>query len=153
MRVYFLRHGIAQDRELDLPDAERNLVEKGIQKTIDGAKRFKALGVAPTIIYTSPLNRAYQTAEIVARELGCELVKDERLAEGFHSRNLGDLIKEHGAGDLMVVGHEPSLSMTISNIISGGDIIMKKGGLARVDLQRTDPPRGELVWLLPPHTQ
>jgi hypothetical protein len=28
--------------------------------------------------------------------------------------------------------------------------VAKKGGLARVDLQSSAPPEGELVWLIPP---
>ena len=35
----------------------------------------------PTIIYTSPLDRAWQTAQIIATRLGVPLAIDERLAE------------------------------------------------------------------------
>jgi phosphohistidine phosphatase len=48
----------------------------------------------------------------------------------------------------MLVGHEPDFSRTISALIGGGRVVMKKGGLARVDVESIDPPDGELVWLV-----
>jgi phosphohistidine phosphatase len=50
----------------------------------------------------------------------------------------------------MLVGHEPDFSLTISALIGGGKVILKKGGLARVDITTIDALQGELVWLLPP---
>jgi phosphohistidine phosphatase SixA len=50
----------------------------------------------------------------------------------------------------MIVGHEPDFSRTISQLIGGGDVIMRKGGLARVDIKSGNQQRGELVWLLTP---
>jgi hypothetical protein len=38
----------------------------------------------------------------------------------------------------------------VSKLISGGEIVMKKGGLARVDLFSRAPLRGALVWLFAP---
>jgi phosphohistidine phosphatase len=51
---------------------------------------------------------------------------------------------------MMLVGHEPDFSLTISALTGGGRILLKKGGLARVDLTSSEPLQGELVWLLPP---
>jgi phosphohistidine phosphatase SixA len=48
----------------------------------------------------------------------------------------------------MVVGHEPDFSSVIGQLIGSGSVVMRKGGLARVDI--TNPMRGELVWLLTP---
>jgi phosphohistidine phosphatase len=50
----------------------------------------------------------------------------------------------------MLVGHEPSFSQVIGQLIGGGRIVMKKGGLARVDVNSIDTLPGELVWLLAP---
>ena len=50
----------------------------------------------------------------------------------------------------MVVGHEPDFSATVAELIGGGDIVMKKGGLARVDVTAPVAGGGELVWLLAP---
>jgi phosphohistidine phosphatase len=109
------------------------------------------------VIATSPLTRAHETAEIVARSLG---QKDrfevwDDLAPGgdlaticYHAAQSG----EHAA--ILIVGHEPSLSMLISRIISGYDIssiVLAKGGLAKIRNYSFDKrPAGDLQWLLTP---
>ncbi|MBZ0288948.1 MAG: hypothetical protein K8I30_15125, partial [Anaerolineae bacterium] len=52
--------------------------------------------------------------------------------------------------EIMFVGHEPDFSTAVSKLIGGGEIVMKKGGMARVDLFSTTPLRGALVWVIPP---
>ena len=154
MRVYFLRHGKAEDRA-----AWRGATPTGRSRPRArrscGARRS---GSAPwtsrsTLIVTSPLARARRTAEIVADELGLggRLVEDDRLAPGFDLRRLEQVLAAHGpAGAVMVVGHEPDFSETIAELIGGGDVVMKKGGLARVDVTAPAAGGGQLVWLLTP---
>jgi phosphohistidine phosphatase len=118
------------------------------------------VAAAPTIerleldlkaILTSPLVRARQTAEVVAERLGVKAIEEPALAPGFNARRLQDVLKRYpDAGALMLVGHEPDFSRTIAQLIGGGRVEMKKGGLARVDLESIDSPRGRLVWLLAP---
>ena len=111
------------------------------------------MDLALDLIVTSPLARAYRTAEIVADELGLggRLAVDARLAHGFDVRRLEQLLAAHApAQSVMVVGHEPDFSATVSELIGGGDVVMKKGGLARVDVTAPVAGGGELVWLLTP---
>jgi phosphohistidine phosphatase len=150
MRIYFLRHGLAEDRSPKKPDAERVLTKEGIRKIELSVKKFAALDIHPSAIYTSPLVRAYQTAEIVAKNLKCPLYTRELLAPGFDPDKLQKLLEDFTEDELMVVGHEPDFSYTVSKVIGGGSIIMKKGGLARVDFQTKSLLKGSLVWLLTP---
>lgn len=151
MRLYFLRHAIAQDRTPGLSDADRQLIPEGIRKTEQLALQLNAYNVTPTIIYTSPLARALQTAEIIAAHIEVPVQATELLAPGFNSRALQMLVDQHKFDeDLLLVGHEPDFSQTISQIIGGGNITVKKGGLARVDVLNQHPLHGTLVWLLSP---
>ena len=50
----------------------------------------------------------------------------------------------------MVVGHEPDFSLTIAELIGGGCVEMKKGGLARIDVAGPGLEDGVLEWLLTP---
>jgi phosphohistidine phosphatase len=105
------------------------------------------------LILTSPLTRAFQTAEIVAEKLSLtnNLIKDQRLSPGFDTTQLVAVLDDYPDQDLMMlVGHEPDFSLTISSIIGGGNLVCKKGGLARVNLYSRSPLTGELVWLVPP---
>jgi phosphohistidine phosphatase SixA len=78
-------------------------------------------------------------------------VEDVRLAHGFDVRALGKIAAAYpDAEQLMVIGHEPEFSVTVSSVIGGGDVAMKKGGIARVDLPEGSLKRGVLTWLVTP---
>jgi phosphohistidine phosphatase len=87
----------------------------------------------------------------VADQLGLKVIDDDQLAPGFGVDRLRDVLRRYpNAESIMLVGHEPSFSATISQLIGGGQIVMKKGGLARVDVDSIDSLHGELIWLLTP---
>lgn len=154
MKLYFLRHGLAEDRaEWQGADFERPLTEEGKEKMKREAATIANLGLEIDLIVTSPLARAYQTAEIVAKKLDLldKLITDGRLSPGFRHGALGRLIRAYPkAATLMLVGHEPDFSATISYLIGGGRIDCKKGSLACVDIPDPSRLRGDLMWLLPP---
>lgn len=154
MDLFFLRHGEAQGREeWKGDDEERPLSEEGAARMRREAKTLAGLSLGVSLILSSPLVRALETAEIVAAALGLKdsPLTDRRLAPGFNATALREILSEHaGAAALLLVGHEPDFSETIEACIGGGRVECKKGGLARLDI--TDPlrPRGSLLWLLPP---
>jgi phosphohistidine phosphatase len=154
MEVYFLRHGEAgKSSRGEGGDAARRLTEEGIARMQREAVFMHGLRLRPEVILTSPLARARQTAEIVARELGLAdaLAVDERLSPGFGPEELREILREHrGAAALMLVGHEPDFSATIAACVHGGRVECKKGSLARVDFDHPDALSGTLAWLLPP---
>ena len=153
-RIYFLRHGKAAPRATWADDdGLRPLTPEGEALMRREAKGIRRLGLTPDVIIASSLVRARQTAEIVAEALGARdrLVEDARLAHGFDARCLERLAAERSeATQLMVVGHEPEFSATIAELIGGGCVDMKKGGLARVDVAGPGLEDGVLAWLLTP---
>jgi phosphohistidine phosphatase len=153
MKLYFLRHGRADRSAWTGMDFERPLTEEGKESMAQEADRIHQLDLGLDAILTSPLVRALQTAEIIAERMNALdlLVVDERLEPGFGSSDLAEILEEHPQADeIMLVGHEPDFSETISYLIGGGTIVCKKGSLARVDLVDAGPMAGELVWLVPP---
>ena len=150
MRLYFMRHAIAQDATAEIPDEKRQLTDKGISNTQQAARAIKAFGLQPNRFYTSPLTRAYETADIVGKALGITPEVRKELSPGFSIHAVELLTQGLGEDDeVLFVGHEPDMSMTISSL-SGGRVIMKRGGLARVDIIAREPMLGELVWLIAP---
>ncbi len=153
-RIYFLRHGKAAPRATwEGDDGLRPLTPAGEDLMRREAKGMRRLGLTPDVILTSPLVRALRTAEIVAEALGARdrLVEEARLARGFDARCLERIAAERPeAAELMVVGHEPEFSATIAELIGGGFVDMKKGGLARVDVGGPGLEDGVLAWLLTP---
>ncbi|MEO7913667.1 MAG: phosphohistidine phosphatase SixA [Roseiflexaceae bacterium] len=152
MELYFLRHGIAADvGPAGQGDAGRPLTKEGIAKMQAGARGMHRLGVRLDALLSSPLVRAHETAAIVARELGLELQLAEKLAPGCDLAQLFALLGEYrGAERVMMVGHEPDFSSLIGALTGGSQVLMKKGSLARVDIERLEQSIGVLTWLLPP---
>lgn len=152
--LYFLRHGQAGNRtEWQGDDSARPLTTDGKRRMQREAAAIRALGVSPDVILSSPLVRAQQTAEILAEglDLHDRLVTDPRLGPGFDARQLKALLAAHrDASTLLLVGHEPDFSQTISGLIGGGRLDLKKGGLALVELEDRAALTGRLLWLLPP---
>ncbi|MGO9309073.1 MAG: phosphohistidine phosphatase SixA [Spirochaetia bacterium] len=154
MELYFLRHGDAGAAEgWKGSDSERPLSSEGIARMEKEAAAIARLRPTFDVILTSPLVRARQTADIVAKKmhLATVTVVEERLAPGFAAAELeGILAERHALQGLLLVGHEPDFSRVISACIGGGRVECKKGSLARVDIDAPPALAGTLVWLLPP---
>ena len=153
MILYFLRHGLAGDKtKWQSDDGLRPLTQEGSASMIKTAETLAAMNLKLDIIISSPLVRAYQTAEIAARRLGMldSLIKDERLSPGVGIQGLSGILEDHFGNDaIMLVGHEPDFSGMLTTLIDGGKLVLQKGGLARVDLVDKKPLLGKLIWLLP----
>ena len=152
MKLYFFRHGHAEEADgPEFDDFTRRLTDKGIERTKAAARALLKLGVKPTTLFSSPRARARQTADILAQVLGVTVDVREEVGFGFTIDHIGPLIAETETNaEVMFVGHEPDLSATVSKLVSGGEIVMKKGGMARVDLFSRAPLRGALIWVIPP---
>jgi phosphohistidine phosphatase len=111
-------------------------------------KFLSRLKVKPTLVVTSPLPRASQTAEIAAEQLKTKLRQDEALEPGFGITELRTVLKRHHSRALMLVGHEPDFSSVIS-ALTGASIKLSKAGVALVDFDR-ETEKGRLLWLFPP---
>ena len=154
LSLYFLRHGQAENRaDWHGDDSKRPLTVEGIHRMEREAAGIKRLRLPLGLIITSPLVRAYQTAELVAKASGgsTRFIPDNRLSPGFGPTQLRAIVREHRkAKGLMVVGHEPDFSETISQVTGGGRIAMKKGALAYLEIEDSASLQGVLVWLIPP---
>jgi phosphohistidine phosphatase len=152
VQLIFLRHGPAGSKsEWQGADGQRPLTDDGRAVVQQAAALLARAELTVDALLSSPLTRARQTAEIAAAALGCpdRLVDDERLAHGFDRKRLAAIVAEHsGAETLLLVGHEPEFSAVIGQL-TGGTVVIKKAGVARVDLDE-QTMRGTLVWLLPP---
>ena len=83
MKVLFVRHGIAEDRELyftkGLSDELRPLTQKGRKQLKKMGLWLKDRNIEIDEIWTSPLVRAQQTTEVLSQVYSCAKVfeKDE----------------------------------------------------------------------------
>ena len=159
MNLYFMRHGIAADRApgATADDRSRVLTPKGIKRIEREAAGLNRLALSFDRILSSPLERARQTAKIVAQALQMEdrLEEIEQLAPDHSVRDLlTGLAAYAGEKHILLVGHEPLLSRTVAFLLSGkagANIQLKKGALCCLELDGTPPHKsGMLRWVLAP---
>jgi phosphohistidine phosphatase len=148
MQLYFLRHGEADWPDWKKSDDERPLTKRGRKEMHEVANFLFRRKVRPSLIVTSPLPRASQTAEIAAKELSVKLRTDELLTKGFGMDELRKLWKRHRAKSLMLVGHEPDFTNIISKL-TGAALKLSKAGVALLDVD-VETEEGRLLWLFPP---
>ena len=137
MIVVLMRHAHAIEGSAALADADRWLSGKGRKVARKVSAWLAKPKRRPRAIWTSPLVRSVQTAEILAG--ACELVDTVSVApELSPGRDPGDLLRilsaHEGPSPIALVGHEPSLSLIATSLLSdpswGG---FRKGGVLAVE--------------------
>jgi phosphohistidine phosphatase len=156
MEIYILRHGIAEEANSGMRDADRALTPEGAKKLQPVMRRARAIDVQPPVILTSPYRRALETAQVAAEALRGEpkLVESRALTPDSSPELVWDEIRNHKSDpQIMIVGHEPLLSSVYAYLLGAASvqIDVKKGSLGRIDVDRfTGQPRGILRWLIHP---
>src|SRR5438045_7381114 len=143
MDLYLLRHAAAGEAQRD---EDRELTERGHQQSRAVAAGIAWLNPGLDAILPSPLPRAAQTAQPVAKTLGRRLETVDALAPGHDPAEALALLAGRG-NCLLLVGHEPQLS-GIAQLATGGRVHMRKAMLAHIEMQSADRADGELAWLL-----
>ena len=157
MKLYILRHGDAVEHgDPRYNENARPLTRKGVQRTRQLAHALRRMRIRFDVIRSSPLVRAKQTAEIVARGLRQEFSLTDALKPSANLRELVEDLNALGpvAGSVLLVGHEPYLGNFVSLICTGGldlPLKLKKGGLVRLEVEHLSPAKcAVLEWLIQP---
>ena len=158
-RLLLVRHAIAEDRaefaRTGRPDDERPLTDKGIRRMRLAARGlFGELGDL-TVLATSPLARAIETAEILSEAFdGIRVERVPALAAGPHEAFLDWVRDVAGTGTVAAVGHEPYLGAWTSWLLAGpaADFVsFRKGGACLLEFpHRIEPGAAVLRWHLAP---
>lgn len=133
--LWLLRHAEAAD---GTPDDQRPLTARGMSHATDAGLTLQRLGVHLDLCMTSPKLRALQTAQLACEPLGVPVTVEPAL--GGEPFDVHELVA--GLDDVLLVGHDPSFSMTLHDL-TGAQSRMRKGGLAGIS-------KGELLVLLRP---
>lgn len=154
MDLYVLRHAAAVDgASFAGPDADRPLTPEGREKFVALAEVLARLGVRPRHLWSSPLVRARQTAEILAKALDVSRVEEtDILACGARPRRVIELASSAGEGPAIVVGHEPDLGELVATAIGAeAPLPLQKGAVAGLSFEEAvKAGRGRLfLWLTP----
>ena len=160
MNLYLVRHAIAVDRGSPAfeDDSQRPLTDRGAAKMMQIAAGLRHMGIDIDLILSSPHLRARQTAEILAKSyhIPDKLMLTPALLPEAPASQIVNEINEKFTHfmNVVLVGHEPSLSNLISTLISGDptlNITLKKGGVCRLSVEQLCYDRcATIEWLLYP---
>lgn len=130
MKIYFIRHGEAEIYADD--DFKRKLTTLGKKKLEESFKAFanNLKDKRSYKIYSSPLERAKETAEILAKHLDSNFEVKEYLAGG----RIKDILKSLDPDENYIfVSHEPFISNWIYHL-TGDMKIISRGSINLVEI-------------------
>ena len=140
--MFLIRHAAAVDETIDRRDPFRPLTPEGREQARSLGDRLRWHDCHPTHIWTSPLVRAVQTAELVAAGLQLPIAVDvlPALAPGESARAVVAALQTlPPAAHVVLVGHEPGLS-GIATVLLGNEL----PALAKAEAVRVID--GQLRW-------
>ena len=137
MRLIFLRHGLAEghfSRDQD-KDFERELTLEGVKRLHKTFKLFKKVELSIDVIFSSPLSRAIQTAELFwsyYKDADLEMMADLDILDD--PRHLVEYISFLPTdGCYAFVGHDPHITKVIAALLAlhpeHDFMTIKKGGI------------------------
>src|ERR1043165_4907686 len=106
MQLYLVRHADATPGD---PDELRPLSDEGREQARELGERLRGDGVEPDVVLTSPLLRARETGEALAKATGSTHETDARLAPGATADSVREAVSGRGES-VVVVGHQPDCS-------------------------------------------
>jgi len=156
--IYVMRHGKSDWSSPGASDHERPLKKRGRDAARRVGRFLTRIGEAPQLVIVSSAVRARTTGEIAYEAGGWEaelrvvpeLYEASTGAVAEIIRNVSDEVER-----ILTVGHQPTCSIFVSELIGGGAPAFPTATIARVDLHLGSwgslrPNSGELKWLINP---
>ena len=113
-KLFIIRHGKSSWDNEGLDDIDRPLAERGIRGADTMARRLMDRGLVPDLLFTSPANRAINTALIMARiwELDpSSLQVHDEIYMAYVSEILEVIARApDGVRNLAIFGHNPTFT-------------------------------------------
>jgi phosphohistidine phosphatase len=114
-RLTLLRHGQAQASDTCAEDFERELTRRGTIEAREIAARIVHRNLIPDLILVSPAERAWSTAEIVAKACEIDIAQQVQCARELYlapPETIWRLLARSAANlrHILICGHNPGLS-------------------------------------------
>lgn len=153
--LYLLRHAKAESFSRDKKDFDRAIDEFGYREIDIVASIWKEKGEIPSLVLSSSALRTRTTAEKMADALGVapqNLVLEPKL----YNAPLGEYNNQifhlpNNVHSVMMVGHNPAMSLLLNYLSADAHVEMPTCGLARIDFELNDwryvsSGMGKLAW-------
>lgn len=149
-----VRHAKSSWKDASLSDRDRPLNGRGERDAPDMGKRIREHGIRPSLIVSSPANRAWTTAKIIAHAINYprEFLQRE---DGLYLASLDEILdivvaQDNGFNNLMVVGHNPGMTDFANFLVPGLTNNLQTTGVVSVEIDQDnwslyDRPAAELL--------
>lgn len=137
MHVLLVRHAEAAPGQ---PDDLRPLTPNGREQARRLGERLREDGVHADVVLTSPLLRARETGQLIARKLGAEVAVAEELAPGATAESLARAVRDAtgpSAGTVIAVGHQPDCGRIAAALTGEPEPAFPPAGSLAVSLHST----------------
>lgn len=155
MELCIVRHAIAEERGGRFrDDRERPLTDRGKQRMREAAAGLQLL-FEPQAVVSSPLRRAVETASILQEAYGLRRMEVHNSLATGEDEELIDFLGRLKCERIVVVGHEPHVSGTLSYLLTGRPERVRsqwrKGAAALLSCPgEPGPGKFALTWMLQP---
>lgn len=158
--IYLLRHAEAESAAYYDDDHDRELTTQGYRDARRLGRFLAATDQIPDRFVTSTAVRARQTTEALPE--GGQWMSDVplRASHTLYQAESADVLEEiQSAGTqdraILLVGHEPTWSTTVSQLIGAANVSLPAGTCVRIDMHaddwsNVDFGEGTLRWMIPP---
>jgi phosphohistidine phosphatase len=155
--LVILRHG-KSDWSAVVDDADRPLARRGRKAAQAMGEFLTRAGQVPDAVVTSVARRAADTASLAAVAGGwtCEL----RVSDALYGADAPGVLtvaraEPDATARLLLVGHEPTASETVTLLVGGGDHRVPTAAVAGIELavdrwRDVEPGCGRLLYRVPP---
>jgi phosphohistidine phosphatase len=157
--VYLIRHALAHKRDQERwpDDSRRPLMPEGEEGFVGAARGLARVVPEVEVLLSSPYERAWRTAEILAEQAGWPAPEKLPALEPDIPPEKVVIALETYAGkqSIALVGHRPSLHELAVYLLTGdagsADMKIKKGGVACIEFDAAPKAgAGKLRWLFTP---
>ncbi|HYZ05828.1 MAG TPA: phosphohistidine phosphatase SixA [Rubrobacter sp.] len=159
MYLYLVRHAVAHERDSERwpDDNRRPLTPEGEEEFVGAARGLAHVVSEVKVLLSSPYERAWRTAEILAEQTGWPAPeKLPALEPDVPPEKVVIALETYAEKQsIALVGHRPGLHELAVYLLTGdaggADMKIKKGGVACVEFD--DAPKagaGKLRWLFTP---
>jgi phosphohistidine phosphatase len=157
--VYLIRHAVAHKREQERwpDDSRRPLTPEGEEEFQVAARGLARVVPEVELLLSSPYERAWRTAEILAEQAGWPVPEKHPALEPDvpPEKVVMALQTYQGKQSIALTGHRPCLPelavYMLTSDVGGADMKIKKGGVVCIECD--DAPKagaGKLRWLFTP---
>lgn len=155
-QIVLFRHGIAEHRAAPAEDANRRLTRAGRDTVLRAARGMRVRIPKISLIVSSPLPRARETAQVIAEVYRpCQgLLELAELRPGGHVHRVAARVRAWQLRAIVVVGHEPDLTELARSLVGSAafsGLHLSKSGACLLELDGAPPHPACLRWLLTAH--